>query len=76
MGRVDEASKRQRLLEQLIPELAKWMKQHGRRLAEPIRGGIEATKSAVEDVSRSGVNLQRYLRPIVEKQKRRFSNLF
>jgi hypothetical protein len=76
MGRIEEASKRQRFLEQFIPELAKWVKQRGRRLAEPIREGIEATKSAVEDVSQSGLNLQRYIRPIVKKQKRRFSNLF
>ena len=75
-GRVEEASKRQRLFEQLIPEFTKWMRQHGRRFADPIKEGIEATKSAVEDVSRSGVNLQRYIWPIVEKQKRRFSNLF
>jgi hypothetical protein len=75
-GRVEEASKRQRVLEQLIPELTKWMKQRGRRLAEPIRESIEATRSAAEDVSRSGVNLQRYLRPIISKQKRRFTNLF
>ena len=75
-GRVEEASKRQRLFEQLIPYFTKWGKQHGRRLADPIKEGIEATKSAVEDVSRSGVNLQRYIWPIVEKQKRRFSNLF
>jgi hypothetical protein len=76
MGRVEEASKRQHLLEQLIPEFTKWMKQRGRLLAEPIKEGIEATKSAVEDVSRSGANLQRYIRPIVDKQKRRFSKLF
>jgi hypothetical protein len=75
-GRAEEASKRQRVLEQLIPELTKWMKQHGRRLAEPIREGIKATKSAAEDVSRSGMKLQRYLRPTIDKQKRRITNLF
>jgi hypothetical protein len=75
-GRVEEASKRQRLFQQLIPEFTKWMRQYGRRFADPIQEGIEATKSAVEDVSRSGVNLQRHILPIVEKQKRRFSNLF
>jgi hypothetical protein len=75
-GRAEEASKRQRFFEQLIPELTKWMRQHGRRFADPIKEGIEATKSAVEDVSRSGVKLQRHIWPIVEKQKRRFSNLF
>ena len=75
-GRVAEASKRQRFFEQLIPELTKWMKQHGRRLAEPIKEGIEATRSAAEDVSRSGADLQRRLRPIIDKQKRRFVNLF
>jgi hypothetical protein len=75
-GRVEEASRRQHIFEQLIPELTKWLKQHGSRLYEPIRGGIETTRSAAEEVSRSGANLQRYLRPIINKQKRRFANFF
>jgi hypothetical protein len=75
-GRVEEASRRQRIFEQLIPELTKWMKQHGSRLYEPIREGIETTKSAAEEVSRSGANLQRYLRPMIRKQKRKFANFF
>ena len=75
-GRVEEASRRQRIFEQLIPELTRWMKQYGRRMYEPIREGIETTRSAAEEVTRSGANLQRYLRPIINKQKRRFANLF
>ena len=73
-GEVCEAeSRRQRLMEDWMQEVANWIREHGRKIAAPIKGGLEATKSAVEEASHSGA---RHVYPFFNKQKRSFLNLF
>jgi len=76
ISRVQEESKRQRIMEDWMQEVMKWIRQNGRKFADPIKGGLEATKSAVEEVSNSSARLGRRVHPFVEKQKRSFLNLF
>ena len=65
-----------RLIEDWIQEMTNWIWEHGRKIAAPIEGGLEATKSAVEEVSRSAAHARVNLQPFFEKQKRSFLNLF
>jgi hypothetical protein len=63
-------------VEDWMQEVTNWIRQHGRKIAVPIKGGLEATKSAVEEASHSGVRIGRRAHPFFKKQKRPFLNLF
>jgi hypothetical protein len=76
ISRMEEASRRQRLMEDWMREVTNWIGQHGRKIAAPIKGGLEATKSAVEEVSNSSARVGRRLHPFFEKLKHSFLNLF
>jgi hypothetical protein len=76
ISRMEEESKRQRLIEDWMKEVTNWIRQHGHKLGNPIREGFEATKSAVEDVAKTGARVGREWQPLLEKQKRSFLNLF
>ena len=76
ISRMGEESRRQRLLEDGIQEVMNWIRLNGRKMAGPIRDGLEATKSAVEEVSDAGARVGRQLPPFFKKQKRSFLNLF
>ena len=73
ISRMEEQSRRQRLMEDWMQEVANWIREHGRKIAAPIKGGLEATKSAVEEASHSGA---RHVYPFFKKQKRSFLHLF
>jgi hypothetical protein len=76
ISRAEDKTRRKRLVEDSMREVANWIKQQSRSIAAPIKGGLEATKSAVEEVSNSSARVGRQLHPIFEKQKRSFLNLF
>ena len=76
ISRAEDKTRRKRLVEDSMQEVANWIKQQSRSIAAPIKGGLEATKSAVEEVSNSSARVGRQLHPIFEKQKRSFLNLF
>ena len=76
ISRMEEESRRQRLVEGWMQEMTNWIREHGRMIAAPIKGGLEATRSAVEEVSRSGARAREHLHPYFHKQKRTFLNLF
>jgi hypothetical protein len=76
ISRMEEGSRRQRLMEDWMGEVTNWIRQHGRKIAAPIKGGLEATKSAVEEASHSGTGVGRYVHPFFKKQRRTFLNLF
>jgi hypothetical protein len=76
ISRTEQESRRQRLMEDSMREVTNWIRQHGRRLATPIKEGLEATRSAVEEVAHSGAGVGRHLQPLLEKQKRSFLNRF
>ena len=76
ISRMEEESKRQRMMENWMHDVTKWIKQNGRKIAGPLQDGFEATKSAVEDASSSGARIGRQWEPFFEKQKRSFLNLF
>jgi hypothetical protein len=59
-----------------MQEVTNWIRGHGEKMAAPIRGGLAATKSAVEDISNSSAKAGRQLHPFFEKQKRSFLKLF
>jgi hypothetical protein len=69
-------SKRQRLIEDWMEEVTNWIREHGRNIAAPVKGGLEAARTAVEEVSHCGANARGDLRPFFKKQKRSFLNLF
>ena len=73
ISRMEHESRRQRLFEDWMKEVTDWIRQNGRKIAAPIHDGVEATKSAVGDVSNSAA--KQWL-PFFEKQKRSFLNLF
>jgi hypothetical protein len=73
ISRMEQQSQRQRLIEDWMKEVTDWIRQNGRKIAAPIHEGVEATKSAVEEVSNSTA---RHWLPFFEKQKRSFWNLF
>jgi hypothetical protein len=70
---MEHESRRQRLFEDGMKEVTDWIRHNGRKIAAPIQEGVEATRSAVEDVSNS--TAKQWL-PFFEKQKRSFLNLF
>jgi hypothetical protein len=76
ISRMEEESKRQRFVEDWMQEVTNWIRQNGRKMASPIKGGLEATKSAVQEASNSTAQAGRQLGPFWEKQKRSFLNLF
>jgi type II secretory pathway component PulM len=76
ISRAEDKTRRKRLVEDSMQEVANWIKQQSRSIAAPIKEGLEATKSAVEEVSNSSARVGRQLHPIFEKQKRSFLNLF
>jgi hypothetical protein len=73
ISRMEEESRRDRLMEDWVREVTNWIRKNGRKIADPIQDGLGATKSAVEDVTNAGA--RRWL-PFLEKQKRSFLNLF
>jgi hypothetical protein len=76
VARVQENAKRQRLIDNWMRELNKWMKQHGGMVTNPLKEGFEATRSAVEEASHSGARLAQQFYPFVKKQKRSFFGIF
>ena len=76
VARVQENVKRQRLIDNWMRELNKWMKQHGGMVTNPLKEGFEATRSAVEEASHSGARLAQQFYPFVKKQKRSFFGMF
>jgi|SRR5271166_4853209 len=76
ISRAQEEAKRQRLMEDWMQEVMNWIRKNGRKIANPIKGGLEATKSAMEEASHSTARVGRQARPFLEKQKRSFLNRF
>jgi hypothetical protein len=76
LSHIEEEKRRHRVIEDSLQELTNWIRQQGSSIAGPIREGLEATRSAVEEVSQSGARLGRQLQPFFKKQKRSFLNLF
>jgi len=73
ISRKEEESRRQRFVESWMREVKNWIRQNGWKIATPIQGGLEATKSVAEDASKSTA---RHWLPFFEKQKRSILNLF
>jgi hypothetical protein len=73
ISRMEEESRRDRFVEDWMREVTNWITRNGRKIADPIHGSLDATKSAVQDVSNSTV---RHWLPFLEKQKRSLFNLF
>src|SRR5271155_4042261 len=42
ISRMEERSKRQRFVEEWVREVTQWIGRHGRNLADPIKGSLEA----------------------------------
>jgi hypothetical protein len=76
LSRMEKTSRRERLVEDWMREATNWIGQNGRKIAVPIKEGLEATKSAVEGAAQSGARAGRQVQPYFEKQKRSFLNLF
>ena len=76
ISRAEEESRRRRLIEDWMREVTNWIGEHGRKVVAPIKGGVKATKSVLEEVSRSGERVRGHLQPFLDKQKRSFLNLF
>jgi hypothetical protein len=76
ISQMEEESKRQRLIEDWMKEVTHWIRYHGQKLGSPLREGFEATKSAVEDMAKTGARVGRKWQPRLEEQKRSFLNLF
>jgi hypothetical protein len=76
ISRIEKQSRRQHLMEDWMREVTDWIRQHRRKIAAPIREGLEATKSAVEEASHSSARVGRQLHPFLKKQNRSFLNLF
>jgi hypothetical protein len=76
LSRMEKTSKRERLVEDWMREATDWINQNGRKIATPIKEGLEATKSAVEGAAQSSARAGRQMQPFFEKQKRSFLNLF
>lgn len=76
LSRIEEGNRRQRVIEHGVQEIANWIRQQGRNIAAPIKEGLDAAKSAVEQASRSGLRARGLFQPFFEKQKRSFLNFF
>jgi hypothetical protein len=74
--RSEAESKRRRLIEDWMQDVTNWIREQGRSIAAPVKGGLEAARTAVEEVSRSGAQARGRLQPFFEKRKRPFLNLF
>jgi hypothetical protein len=72
----EEENRRHRVTEDGLHELIKWIRQRGSTIAVPIKEGLEAIKSAVEEVSQSGARIGRHFPSLFGKQKCSFLNLF
>ena len=76
LSRMEKTSKRVRLVEDWMREATDWINHNGRKIAAPIKEGLEATKFAVEGAAQSSARAGRQMQPYFEKQKRSFLNLF
>jgi hypothetical protein len=76
LSRMEKNSRRERLVEDWMREATNWIGQHGRKIAVPIKEGLETTRSAVEDAAHSTVRAGRQVSPFFKKQKRSLLNLF
>jgi hypothetical protein len=76
LSRMEKNSRRERLVEDWMREVSNWIGQNGRKIAVPIKEGLEATRSAVEEVAQSSARAGREVRPFFKKQKRSLLNLF
>jgi hypothetical protein len=76
LSRMEKNSRRERLVEDWMREVTNWIGNNGRKIAIPIKEGLEATKSAVEGAAQSSARAGRQVQPFFEKQKRSFLNLF
>ena len=84
ISRMEEESRRQRLIEDWMRNVTNWIRQHGYKMGNPLREGLEATKSAVEEatksaaegVSKTSARVGRQWQPRIERQKRSFLDLF
>jgi hypothetical protein len=73
ISRMEQQSRRQRLLEDGLLEVRNWIKENGWKIGRPVQEGVEATKSAVHDVSNYAA--RRWL-PFIARQTRSLLNLF
>jgi hypothetical protein len=76
LSRMEEENRRHRVTEDGLHELIKWIRQRGSTIAVPIKEGLEAVKSAVEEVSQSGARIGRHFPSLFGKQKCSFLSLF
>ena len=67
-------SRQQRLIEDSVQELANWIREHSQKIADPVKAGLEVTKSAFEEASDSGARFGRRFGPFFEKKKHSFLN--
>jgi hypothetical protein len=76
ISRKQEESKQQRLVEDWMQEVMNWIRQNGQNIANPIKGGLEATRAAIGEVSQSSARVSRQVPSFLQKQKRTLLNLF
>ena len=76
ISRIQEDSKRQRLAEVWMREVMNWIRQNGQNIANPIKGGLEATRAAIGEASQSSARVSRQLPQFLRKQKRSLLNQF
>jgi hypothetical protein len=76
ISRMQAESRRQRLMENWMREAMNWIRENGRKIATPLKEGLEATQAAVEEVSHSSARIGRQAQPFFKRQKRAFLNLF
>jgi hypothetical protein len=69
-------SRRQRLMEDWMDEVTNWIREHSRDIAAPVKGRLEAARTAVEEVTRRGAQARGRLQAALKKEKRSFLNLF
>src|SRR5262249_6606368 len=75
-ARIREDTRRERLIDEWTRELTKWARERGGKIANPLKESYEATRSAAEEVSQSGVRLAQQLNPLIKKRKRTFFGIF
>jgi hypothetical protein len=71
---MQKESKQRRLIEDSMQELMNWIREHGQNMADPVKGGLEAAKSAFKGASDTGRRFGRHFRPFLEKKKHSFLN--
>jgi hypothetical protein len=67
---------RQRLIDDRAREVTKRIGQRVGKIANPLKEGYEATRSAAEEFSQSGARLAQQLNSFIKKQKQRFFGYF